>query len=144
MTKHLSNFTKVKRFHEAFNCPQDQSKPSLELIQLRRKLIEEEFNEVKEALNNLTWVSELEPKKLPMAMVALFKELEDLLAVTYGTGDAFGLPMDEGFNRVHGSNMSKLGEDGKPIYREDGKVLKGPNYKEAELFDLIEKNYLTK
>ena len=67
---------------------------------------------------------------------ALTKELSDLLYVVYGTALAFGLPLDPAFNRVHESNMSKL-VDGKPLYREDGKVLKGPNYQPPVLDDLF-------
>jgi len=68
---------------------------------------------------------------------ALLKELADLVYVVYGTAVSLGLNLDEALERVHESNMSKLGEDGKPIYREDGKVLKGSNYKEPYLGDLV-------
>ena len=67
----------------------------------------------------------------------LLKELADLVYVCYGAAEAFGWDLDEAFKRVHESNMSKLGADGKPIYREDGKVLKGPNYREPYLGDLV-------
>ena len=67
----------------------------------------------------------------------LLKEIDDLLYVTYGLAVSFGLNADVGFKRVHESNMSKLGEDGKPVYREDGKVLKGANYKAPYLGDLV-------
>ena len=65
------------------------------------------------------------------------KELADLVYVTYGCAATFGWDLDEAVRRVHASNMSKLGEDGQPIYREDGKVLKGPNYEEPNLTDLV-------
>lgn len=68
----------------------------------------------------------------------LLKELADLVYVTYGYAATFGWDLDEAVRRVHASNMSKLGEDGEPIYREDGKVLKGPNYEPPYLKDLVE------
>ena len=67
----------------------------------------------------------------------LLKELADLIYVTYGKAATFGWDLDEAVRRVHASNMSKLDDDGEPIYREDGKVLKGPNYQEPNLKDLI-------
>ena len=91
-------------------------------MELRRELVMEEANEVRtaESIEELT------------------KELADLLYVTYGFAVTFGLPIDEVFERVHRSNMSKLGADGKPIYRDDGKVLKGPNYQPPKLDDLFD------
>lgn len=68
----------------------------------------------------------------------LLKELADLVYVTYGYAATFGWDLDEAVRRVHASNMSKLGEDGKPIFREDGKVMKGPNYEAPDLKDLVE------
>ena len=65
------------------------------------------------------------------------KELADLVYVTYGYANVRGWNLDEAVRRVHASNMSKLGDDGKPLYREDGKVLKGPNYQKPELGDLV-------
>ena len=67
----------------------------------------------------------------------LLKELADLVYVTYGYAATFNWNLDEAVRRVHASNMSKLGDDGQPIYREDGKVLKGPNYQEPDLTDLV-------
>lgn len=67
----------------------------------------------------------------------LLKELADLVYVTYGYAATFGWDLDEAVRRVHASNMSKLGPDGKPIYRDDGKVLKGPNYEPPYLKDLV-------
>lgn len=88
---------------------------------LRQNLIEEEFQEVTEAEDP----------------AELLKELADLVYVTYGFAATFGWDLDEAVRRVHASNMSKLGEDGQPIYREDGKVLKGPHYEKPELSDLV-------
>ena len=90
-------------------------------MELRRELVMEEANEVRTAES---------PEELT-------KELADLLYVTYGMAVTFGLPIDEVFERVHRSNMSKLGDDGKPVYRDDGKVLKGPNYQPPKLDDLF-------
>ena len=89
--------------------------PSEKIINLRSALIEEELSELKEAVNNrnLTEVADA---------------LADILYVTYGAGHAYGIDLDKCFDEVQNSNMSKLGEDGKPIYNESGKVMKGPNY----------------
>ena len=97
------------------------AKEAQDLVELRLNLLSEELEEVAEAatVENLT------------------KELADLLYVTIGMAVTFGLPLVEVFERVHQSNMSKLGEDGKPIYREDGKVMKGPNYQPPQLGDLF-------
>ena len=88
---------------------------------LRQNLIEEEFQEVIEAEDP----------------AELLKELADLVYVTYGYAATFGWNLDEAVRRVHASNMSKLDDDGKPIYREDGKVLKGPHYEAPDLTDLV-------
>ena len=102
------------------------------LTKLRINLISEELKEV---CGETVWRNMLQ-KKVDKA--ALTKELADLLYVTYGFAVTFGLPIDEVFERVHRSNMSKLGDDGKPVYREDRKVLKGPNYQPPDLTDLFE------
>ena len=72
-------------------------------------------------------------------MVEMIDGITDLLYVVVGTAVAFGIPIDTAFERVHASNLSKLGEDGKPIYRIDGKILKGPNFFQPELTDLVTK-----
>jgi len=98
--------------------------PTLKTLQLRYDLMEEELEEI---------VTELFPKEgAPINKAALAKELSDLLYVTYGTADAFGIDINRVFGEVHKSNMSKL-VDGKPLKREDGKVLKGPNYSPPDL-----------
>jgi len=99
--------------------------PTPDLARLRQDLIMEEAGEVWEEL-----------ERPVISKAKLTKELADLLYVVYGTALAFGLPLDPAFNRVHESNMSKL-VDGKPLYREDGKVLKGPNYQPPVLDDLF-------
>lgn len=117
-----TNFEKVGDFMEAFNqevkC--EPKLPDNEVIALRLRLIEEELEELVAALNTKN-------------LVAVADALTDILYVTYGAGHAFGIDLDACFEEVHDSNMSKLGEDGRPIYREDGKVLKGPNYFEPDL-----------
>ena len=92
--------------------------------QLRCDLIEEELNELKEAMNNKD-------------LVEVADALTDLLYVTYGAGHAFGIDLDQCFDEVQKSNMSKLGEDGKPIYNDAGKVMKGPNYFKPNLSKFI-------
>jgi len=104
-----------------------------DLLKMRTKLIEEE---TKEAAQETLWEDALGNPVIDRA--ALTKELADLLYVTYGMAVTFGLPIDEVFERVHASNMSKLGDDGKPLYRDDGKVLKGPNYQPPKLDDLFD------
>ena len=123
--KHLTNYDKVRAFHRAFFHPLDKelevdSISGHALAELRNRLIQEEVDEVQVELFN-------------GSKQELAKELADLLYVVYGTAATYGIPIDEVFNRVHESNMSKLGEDGKPVYRNDGKVLKGPNYKEPSM-----------
>jgi NTP pyrophosphatase (non-canonical NTP hydrolase) len=120
------HFEAVKAFTEAFNQPVGVSLEDDDLLHLREELIAEEYYEV---------IDEL--MKVHPDPAALTKELVDLLYVVYGFAVTFGLPIDEVFERVHRSNMSKLGDDGKPIYREDGKVLKGPNYEKPNLDDLF-------
>ena len=89
--------------------------PSEKIVNLRAELIEEELSELKEALKN----NDLQE---------VADALTDILYVTYGAGHAFGINLDKCFEEVQNSNMSKLGDDGKPIYYESGKVKKGPNY----------------
>jgi len=125
MTYPTTKTDMVREFTEAMGQPVDVA-PTRSILSLRSKLIYEETTEV---------LVELESKELDKA--ALTKELSDLLYVVYGTAITFGLPLDVVFNRVHQSNMSKL-VDGKPLYREDGKVLKGPNYKPPMLDDLFD------
>ena len=116
-------------FHKAFKCPRKRKyqKPTVEdaeLRVLRKNLIREEVNELFEAINN-------EPAE------NVLKELVDVVVVCVGMADTYGWDFDTAFDRVHDSNMSKLDNDGKPIFRADGKVLKSENYKPAELIDLV-------
>ena len=122
--------TKVREFHEAFGLPVSERPriPSVKEINLRAKLIKEEYKEAMYALRVAHYHSNDELG----ALVDLAKELADLRYVVEGTAETFGIPLDEVYEIVHQSNMSKLGSDGKPIHREDGKVLKGPDYFPAE------------
>ena len=99
--------------------------PSAHLAKLRLELIREEFEELTVATN-------------AMDIVEIADALTDILYVVYGAGHAFGIDLDECYHEVHRSNMSKLGADGKPIYREDGKILKGPDYFHPNLKDILD------
>jgi len=124
---------KVHEFHEAFGVKTKESYPcwSLESLGLRIKLIEEEFKELKEAVFTVRF----DPHR--GCEENMVKEMADLQYVLSGMADILDINLEEAFDRVHQSNMSKLGEDGKPVLRDDGKVLKGPNYKEPYLGDLV-------
>jgi len=113
----MSNFESVKKFMETFGqeIKEKASFPNDKITSLRYELIKEELNEFKEAID-----------KKDIKEVA--DALTDILYVTYGAGHAFGIDLDKCFEEVQNSNMSKLGKDGKPIYNENGKVMKGPNY----------------
>jgi len=113
----MSNFNKVKTFMETFG-QEVKTKPSFssdKINSLRYDLIKEELEELKEAMENKD-------------LLEVADALTDILYVTYGAGHAFGINLDKCFEEVQNSNMSKLGEDGKPIYNESGKVMKGPKY----------------
>ena len=118
----MSNFKSVKKFMETFGqeVKEKAEFPSEKIIDLRYDLIKEELSELKEAID-----------KKDIKEVA--DALTDILYVTYGAGHAFGIDLDKCFEEVQNSNMSKLGNDGKPIYNEKGKVLKGPNYFKPDL-----------
>ena len=118
----MSNFESVKKFMKTFGqeVKEKAEFPSDKITSLRFELIKEELDEFKFAI-----------KKKDIKEVA--DALTDILYVTYGAGHAFGINLDECFKEVQNSNMSKLGEDGKPIYDEKGKVMKGPNYFKPDL-----------
>ena len=123
-----TNFDKVRIFMEAFG-QEVKLKPEFpdpETRKMRIDLIEEELEELKDACFNKD-------------MVEVADALTDLLYVVYGAGHAFGIDLDDSFREVHVSNMSKLGEDGKPIYREDGKVMKGPKFTPPALQEVLDK-----
>ena len=113
----MTNFESVKKFMETFGqeIKEKASFPDEKITSLRYDLIKEELSELKEAMD-----------KKDIKDVA--DALTDILYVTYGAGHAFGIDLDKCFEEVQKSNMSKLGSDGKPIYNNKGKVMKGPNY----------------
>ena len=122
----MTNFEKVGLFMKTFGqeVKTETSFSTDKINKLRVDLIEEEVEELKEAINK---------KDLQETVDAL----TDILYVTYGAGHAFGVNLDKCFEEVQNSNMSKLGEDGKPIYNENGKVMKGPNYFKPNLKKII-------
>ena len=118
----MSNFLKVKMFMDTYG-QEVKSKaefPNKNIVNLRLNLIKEELEELQEAV-----------KQEDLLEVA--DALTDILYVTYGAGHAFGIDLDNCFNEVQKSNMSKLGADGKPIYNQSGKVMKGPKYFKPDL-----------
>ena len=122
----MSNFNSVKKFMKTFG-QEIKDKPALpekKTVELRYELIHEELMELKEAI---------EQKDLKEVADAL----TDILYVTYGAGHAFGINLDKCFEEVQNSNMSKLGADGKPIYNDSGKVIKGPKYFKPNLSKYI-------
>jgi len=123
----MSNFEDVKTFMETFG-QMVRTKPQFpdeKTMQLRFNLINEELNELEQAM-----------KTRDLKEIA--DALTDILYVTYGAGYAYGIDLDKCFKEVQRANMSKLGEDGKPIYNEKGKVMKGPNYSEPNLKQFVE------
>ena len=127
--KHESLQTKLEQFHTAFGHPIDLDYPRISKSldrqrQFRRKLIEEEYEEVINAIDT----------KKPDDVL---KELCDLVYVCVGFATTYGWAFDPAFNRVHKSNMSKLDKEGNPIYREDGKVIKSDCYQPPKLKDLV-------
>ena len=122
----MTNFERVKKFMETFGqeIKEKAQFPNEKITSLRHDLIKEELDELKEAMNNN------DIKEVADA-------LTDILYVTYGAGHAFGINLDKCFEEVQNSNMSKLGSDGKPIYNDKGKVMKGPNYFKPDLNKFI-------
>ena len=122
----MTNFEKVKIFMETFGqeVKNKSSLSSKKINSLRLSLIQEELDELKKSIQDKD-------------IVEVADALTDILYVTYGAGHAFGIDLDQCFNEVQNSNMSKLGDDGKPIYNENGKVMKGPNYFKPDLSKYI-------
>ena len=122
----MSNFESVKKFMETFGqeIKEKAGFPDNKITSLRYELIKEELDELKEAIDS---------KDIKEVADAL----TDILYVTYGAGHAFGINLDKCFEEVQNSNMSKLGSDGKPIYNDKGKVMKGPNYFKPDLNKFI-------
>ena len=123
----MTNFLKVKDFMETFgqSVLKKPKFPEKKIVKLRLDLIKEELNELEEAIKNKN-------------LVEVADALTDILYVTYGAGHAFGINLDSCFDEVQNSNMSKLDVNGNPIYNENGKVLKGPNYFEPNLKKFID------
>ena len=122
----MSNFNKVGTFMKTFG-QEVKTKPSLssdKINKLRIDLIKEELDELQEAMKNND-------------LLEVADALTDILYVTYGAGHAFGVDLDKCFDEVQNSNMSKLGENGEPIYNESGKVMKGPNYFKPDLSKFV-------
>ena len=122
----MTNFQKVKIFMQTFG-QEVKSNPSFsteKINDLRYNLIKEELDELKQAIDDKD-------------LLEVADALTDILYVTYGAGVAFGIDLDKCFEEVQNSNMSKLGEDGKPIYNEAGKVMKGPNYFKPDLSEFV-------
>ena len=122
----MTNFEKVRNFMDTFGqeVKEKAEFPNEKIINLRIKLIEEELQELKDAIANKD-------------IVEVADAFTDILVVTYGGGLAFGIDLDKCFEEVHNSNMSKLGENGKPIFNELGKVMKGPNYHKPNLKQFV-------
>ena len=122
----MSNFNKVGTFMKTFG-QEVKTKPSFssdKINKLRIDLIKEELEELSEAMKNKD-------------LLEVADALTDILYVTYGAGHAFGIDLDKCFDEVQNSNMSKLGENGEPIYNESGKVMKGPNYFKPDLSKFV-------
>ena len=122
----MTNFQKVKTFMQTFG-QEVKSKPSFsteKINELRYNLIKEELEELKQAIVNKD-------------LLEVADALTDIIYVTYGAGHAFGIDLDSCFEEVQNSNMSKLGDDGKPIYNDSGKVMKGPNYYKPDLSKFV-------
>ena len=122
----MNNFLKVKKFMQTFGqtIKSKASFPEENIVKLRVDLIKEELSELEDAINkkNITEVADA---------------LTDILYVTYGAGHAFGIDLDKCFDEVQKSNMSKLDNNGDPIYNEDGKVIKGPKYFKPNLKNIL-------
>ena len=122
----MSNFSKVGTFMKTFG-QEVKTKPSFstdKINKLRLDLIKEELSELTDAMNDKD-------------LLEVADALTDILYVTYGAGHAFGIDLDKCFDEVQNSNMSKLDDNGKPIYNENGKVMKGPNYFKPDLSKFV-------
>ena len=122
----MTNFQKVKKFMKTFG-QEVKLKPSFsteKINDLRYNLVKEELEELKQAIDNKD-------------LLEVADALTDILYVTYGAGHAFGIDLDKCFEEVQNSNMSKLGDDGKPIYNDAGKVMKGPNFYKPDLSKFV-------
>lgn len=121
-------FLKLWEFHETYDCARSKVPgfPDKEIMDLRDRLLDEERDELRKAQEERD-------------LVEVADAIGDMIYILIGTAVAYGIPIDEVFNEIHASNMSKLGSDGKPIYREDGKVLKGENYFKPDIAGILER-----
>lgn len=151
-----TGFEQVREFHEKFNHPilSQPTVPDAKIVKLRLSLILEEFTELSEAClqadqpaaqalvdtlrQAMAQVKGLTETDLQVSLVDVADALTDINYVTYGAGHCFGLDLDACMEEVQRSNMSKLGADGKPIYNEHGKIMKGPHYVEPDLEKVLE------
>ena len=122
----MTNFNRVKKFMQTFGqeVKYKAEFPEEKIVKLRSELIKEELDELNQA------IKDRDIKEVADA-------LTDILYVTYGAGHAFGINLDKCFEEVQNSNMSKLGSDGKPIFNDKGKVMKGPNYFKPNLSKFV-------
>jgi predicted HAD superfamily Cof-like phosphohydrolase len=134
----LTNFEQVQEFHRVFNLLNNSKPtvPAMSSVVLRKKLIREEYEEL---------MAEIDPfiesvGAEPINIANLAKELSDLLYVCYGMAVDFGIDIDKVFEEVHSSNMSKLDENGKPVYNSLGKVMKSNLYRPANVRKILEEN----
>lgn len=150
-----TGFQHVREFHEKFNHPihTQPTVPDTKIVKLRLALILEEFIELTEACLNeesqtsqellstlhgaMDTVKALTDENLSVSLVDVADALTDINYVVYGAGHCFGVNLDACMEEVQRSNMSKLGQDGKPIYNEHGKIMKGPNYQAPDLATVI-------
>ena len=125
----MTSFNKVKQFHQTYkaNIGTTAAFPDSTERALRKKLLLEEFTEYTDAEDADDFVE-------------VCDALGDMLYIIYGTAVSYGIPIDKVFDEIHDSNMSKLGEDGRPIFRDDGKVLKGPNYHTPDIQKVLDKD----
>ena len=124
----MSNFESVKNFMKVFGqeVKNKAEFPEEKVVKLRYELIKEELSELKQAIDQKN-------------LIEVADALTDILYVTYGAGTAFGIDLDKCFSEVHNSNMSKLDQNGKPIFNDKGKVMKGPNYFKPNLNKFLAK-----
>jgi predicted HAD superfamily Cof-like phosphohydrolase len=127
--KAMTQYHKVKQFHEIYNCNIGSRPvfPCDDERELRKKLLKEEFDEYLRAEEDND-------------LVEVADALGDMLYIIYGTAVSYGLPINDIFDEIHNSNLSKLDENGNPIRREDGKILKGPNYFKPDISSIINQN----
>lgn len=135
----MTNQNLIEDFHRAFGLPVvgSPSIPDGDRVSLRYTLLVEEAKEALDELSHIHRFPFADEAQKRRQLAALAKELADVLVVTYGAAAEFGIDLDEVLSEVHESNMSKLDHDGRPIRRDDGKVLKGPNYQAPDIERLL-------